>query len=63
MALFSFNLGVELGQVAFDAVVLLLLWGVSQLRIRWPEWAWRVPAYGIGSLAAFWSFQRVAAFW
>ena len=62
MALFSFNVGVELGQVAFDAVVLLLLWGVSRLRIRWPMWAWRVPAYGIGSLAAFWCIQRVVAF-
>ena len=62
MALFSFNVGVELGQVAFDAVVLALMWGVWRLRIRWPAWAWRVPAYGIGSLAAFWSFQRVAAF-
>ncbi len=63
MALFSFNMGVELGQVAFDAAVLALMWGVWRLRIRWPAWAWRVPAYGIGSLAAFWSFQRVVAFW
>jgi hypothetical protein len=63
MALFSFNVGVELGQVAFDAAALVLLWGVSRLRIRWPMWAWRVPAYGIGSLAAFWCVQRVAAFW
>ncbi len=63
MALFSFNVGVELGQVAFDAAALVLLWGVSRLRIRWPRWAWRVPAYGIGSLAAFWCIQRVAAFW
>ncbi len=63
MALFSFNVGVELGQVAFDAAALLLLWGVSQLRIPWPRWAWRVPAYAIGSVAAFWCVQRVAAFW
>ncbi len=63
IALFSFNAGVELGQVAFDAVVLVLLWRVSRLRIRWPMWAWRVPAYGIGSLAAFWCVQRVVAFW
>ncbi len=62
MALFSFNVGVELGQVAFDAVALLLLWGVSRLRIRWPMWAWRAPAYAIGSLAAFWCIQRVVAF-
>jgi len=41
----------------------LLLWGVSRLRIRWPMWTWQAPAYAIGSLAAFWCFQRVAAFW
>ncbi len=63
MALFSFNVGVELGQVAFDAAALLLLWGVSRLRIPWPRWAWRVPPYAIGSVAAFWCVQRVAAFW
>ncbi len=62
MALFSFNVGVELGQVAFDAAVLPLLWGLWRLRIQWPAWVWRVPAYAIGSLAAFWCFQRVVAF-
>jgi hypothetical protein len=31
-------------------------------RIRWPGWAWRVPVYAIGSLAAFWTIQRLAAF-
>ena len=26
-------------------------------------WAWRVPAYSIGTIAAFWTVQRVASFW
>jgi HupE / UreJ protein len=63
LALFSFNVGVELGQVAFDAAVLALLWVAWRLRVWWPPWAWRVPAYAIGLVAAFWSFQRVAGFW
>jgi hypothetical protein len=27
-----------------------------------PVWAWRVPPYAIGSVAALWIIQRVAAF-
>ena len=28
-----------------------------------PVWAWRIPAYGIGSLAAYWMIERVVGFW
>ncbi len=28
-----------------------------------PAWAWRIPAYGIGAVAAFWTIERVAGFW
>ena len=27
-----------------------------------PTWAWAVPPYAIGSVAAFWTIQRIAAF-
>ena len=60
MALLFFNVGVELGQLAFIAAV-LLSWAVLK-RISWPEWAWRVPVYTIGSLAAFWTIERIAGF-
>jgi hypothetical protein len=29
---------------------------------NWPQWAWRVPVYVIGSLAAFWTIERIAGF-
>ncbi len=60
MALLFFNIGVELGQLAFIAMV-LLAWSILK-RINWPEWAWRVPVYSIGSLAAFWTIDRINGF-
>jgi hydrogenase/urease accessory protein HupE len=58
-ALLAFNLGVELGQLAAVACVGLALWMLRRqpwvLRLRTPA------LYGIGTLAAYWSWLRVAA--
>ena len=62
LALFSFNVGVEIGQLMFVAVVLLCIAGLRRLHVEWPEWAQRMPAYGIGSMAGFWVIQRIAEF-
>jgi hypothetical protein len=61
LALFSFNVGVELGQLAFIAVVLLLSYMVRRLVQKVPDWAPRAAAYAIGSTAAYWVFERLAA--
>jgi hypothetical protein len=65
-ALLFFNVGVEVGQLAFIAVVLgLIALGRRTLaRLQWPEprWAWRVAPYAIGALASFWVFERVSGF-
>ena len=60
LALLFFNVGVELGQLAFIAAV-LLAWAVLK-RLAWPTWAWRVPVYAIGSLAAYWTIDRINGF-
>jgi hypothetical protein len=59
MALLFFNIGVEVGQLIFVAAVL----GVVRLlsRIRIPAWAALVPPYAIGSIAMFWTFERISA--
>ncbi|WEX89514.1 HupE/UreJ family protein [Sinorhizobium garamanticum] len=62
LALFFFNLGVEAGQLVFVAAVLLLLAAARRLRLVLPAWAPRVPAYAIGSVAMFWTIQRIAMF-
>src|SRR6266487_428015 len=61
-ALFFFNVGVELGQIAFIAVVLAVIALVRHVPLRIPRWAELIPPYAIGSIAMFWVIQRVAAF-
>ncbi len=60
LALFSFNIGVEIGQLGFVVLVLLLERAFRILKIRWPRWAEALPGYMVGSLGAFWTLQRVA---
>jgi len=63
LALLFFNVGVELGQLLFIAVALVMGAVVRRVSVPWPTWAWRLPAYGIGALAAFWTIERVTGFW
>ena len=61
LALLSFNLGVELGQLAFVALMLLLVRDLRGLDVSWPRPVTLLPAYAVGSLGAFWLIQRVVA--
>lgn len=60
LALLTFNLGVEFGQLGFIVLVLLLERSFRVLEVRWPNWVQAVPGYTVGSLGAFWTIQRVA---
>lgn len=62
-ALLSFNVGVELGQLAFVVVLVLLYQGVQKLPVRLPSWSRIVAPYAIGAVASFWVIERVVAFW
>jgi hydrogenase/urease accessory protein HupE len=64
LALFAFNVGVECGQLAFVAVVLSLaaLARRSRLAARVERYASQAAPYAIGTLAAFWLFERLARF-
>lgn len=57
-----FNVGVELGQLLFIAIILTLATVLRKVRTDWPAWSRQLPAYGIGSMAAFWFIQRVSGF-
>lgn len=60
LALLTFNLGVEAGQLTFVAVILGLIWlvrGIGPLSL--PRWAGPLPAYAIGTIAAFWTIERI----
>jgi len=60
IALLSFNVGVEIGQLSFVALILLLERAFRILEVKWPRWAEALPGYTVGSLGAFWTVQRLA---
>ena len=62
-SLFLFNVGVEIGQLAFVVVVMAAL---RLLRlVRWPQaaprLAWMTATYAIGSFSTFWFLERLHA--
>lgn len=59
LALVSFNVGVEFGQLGFIALVLALERSFRILEIHWPRWLATLPGYTVGSLGAFWTVQRL----
>jgi hydrogenase/urease accessory protein HupE len=62
LALFTFNLGVEIGQLVFIATVLGAIHLLAKVRTRRPVPGKLLAAYAIGVMATFWLFERVAAF-
>ena len=61
MALFMFNVGVETGQLLFIATVLSVMALFKRLPLTLPRGSWRLMPYSIGSIAAFWTIERVAS--
>jgi len=66
VALLLFNVGVEVGQLVFVGFVFATMAFarsvVRHFAAPQPTWAWRLPPYAIGGVAAFWAIQRIAAF-
>ncbi len=60
LALLLFNVGVEIGQITFVGLIVLLERAFHTLEIRWPRWAQALPGYAVGSLGAYWAIQRTA---
>jgi hypothetical protein len=58
-ALLFFNVGVEIGQLAFVLLVLALIWAHRRLGAVLPRWGDALPAYAIGSVSMFWFFGRL----
>ena len=62
LALFTFNIGVEIGQIFFVLVVLILMYFLNKLKSKLPEWLIFVPPYAIGVISCFWVIQRTLSF-
>jgi hypothetical protein len=58
-ALLFFNIGVEIGQLAFVLLVLALIWAHRRLDAVLPRWGDALPAYAIGSISMFWFLGRL----
>ncbi len=61
-ALAFFNVGVELGQLAFVLLALGVFFLLKKTPINWSK-AQVLLAYGVGGTAAFWMIERVVGFW
>lgn len=59
LALLSFNVGVEIGQLLFVAMILLLVGAFRQLQMQWPPLVAQTPAYLVGCLGAYWTIERI----
>ncbi len=62
LALLMFNVGVELGQLLFVAVVLTCVALGRKVFSDAPSWATTAAAYGIGTVAMYWTLERVSCF-
>jgi hypothetical protein len=59
IALLTFNLGVEIGQLVFVLAFITLFWAFQVLQIKSRGWPRLIPAYAIGTMATFWLISRV----
>lgn len=57
-ALLFFNIGVELGQLAFVAAVWPIIWLFRKALVPMPKWLELTPAYAIGTIAMYWFGER-----
>jgi hydrogenase/urease accessory protein HupE len=62
LALLFFNVGVEIGQICFIAAVLAAIAALRRMQLPAGAWRWQLPVYAIGTVAAYWTIGRVAAF-
>ena len=62
IALFGFNVGVELGQIAFILVVLAVLALVRRVASSLDRVIYWIATYAIGGMASFWVIERISAF-
>jgi hydrogenase/urease accessory protein HupE len=62
-ALLCFNVGVEIGQLMFVAIVVAAMLLMKRIPTTFPHWAPLTVPYAIGGMAMFWTVERIAAFW
>ncbi|MFT5329550.1 MAG: hydrogenase/urease accessory protein HupE [Parasphingorhabdus sp.] len=61
LALLTFNLGVEIGQLVIVAVALTALHAIGKFQGLWLQPTKTAMAYGIGIISTYWFIERVVA--
>lgn len=68
-ALLSFNVGVEIGQIAFVASMLVVFWSISRFMkiLKYESEGWltaiqKPVAFAVGGITMFWTIERVSGF-
>ncbi len=59
LTLFSFNLGIEFGQVLFVAVIICFWAALIKLKVELPSWLRNGSVHCMGILAGYWCFERI----
>ena len=62
LSLLMFNVGVETGQLLFIMAVLAIITLLRHLPLKIPQRASLIMPYAIGTIAAFWTIERVISF-
>ena len=62
LTLFSFNLGIELGQVLFVAIIIGFWSALIKLRLELPSWLREGSIHCMGILAGYWCFERISIY-
>jgi len=63
LALLTFNVGVEIGQLIFIGIMLFFWKLVQKTKLPLQNGSWKILPYSMGTIAAFWLVERVVAFW
>ncbi|MEP4078477.1 HupE/UreJ family protein [Haloferula sp.] len=63
LALLNFNIGVELGQLAFVGVILAVSAIARKISPKINEVALKPVVYATGIMSAFWCVERITGFW
>jgi hypothetical protein len=60
-ALLFFNVGVEIGQLAFVFIALAVHWAHRRLEAEFPRWSEPAAVYAMGTVATYWFLTRFTA--
>jgi len=60
IALFTFNMGIEIGQLLFILIILAVQGMLNYVALPLPARSVLIPVYLIGTLSAFWFVERVS---